>query len=93
MIIYHLKDQSELESRNWLKIKKIQNFGEMEIQNPMRLLNGMTIEYFFTTKEYRTRPYQTCINSDRIIPSANGLGIISAAINCLIGSIKNSCRS
>ena len=26
MIIYHLKDQSELESRNWLKIKKIQNF-------------------------------------------------------------------
>ena len=65
----------------------------MLIQNPMRLLNGMTIEYFFKTKEYRTRPYQLCITSDRIIPSANGLRITSAAINCFIGSIKNSCQS
>ena len=85
MNIYHLKDQSGFSVTELA-------FGEMEIPNPMRLLNGMTIEYFFQAKEYRTRPYQIFITSDRIIPSANGWGIVSAAINCLIGSIKNSCR-
>ena len=42
----------------------MQNFGEGEINYPMHLLKGMTIEYFFKTNEYRTRPCQIYITAD-----------------------------